>query len=86
MGLATPSVVSDVLSGTRHRPVTIKEACALLGVSRRTIYNWLAKGRLETIRTPGGSVRIFVDSLMRATERPPPAAHATKILHETDRP
>jgi excisionase family DNA binding protein len=71
MTMAAPSLVRDVLSGTRHRPVTIKEACTLLGVSRRSIYNWLAKGKLEIIRTPGGAVRIFPDSLLRVAETSP---------------
>ena len=41
------------------------KAAQLVGVSRRTIYNWLATGKLEYVRTAGGSVRIFVDSLWR---------------------
>jgi predicted site-specific integrase-resolvase len=42
-------------------------------VSRRTIYNWLSSGKIEYVRTAGGSVRIFVDTLWRDpnnTERP----------------
>jgi predicted site-specific integrase-resolvase len=34
-------------------------------VSRRTIYNWLSSGKIEYVRTAGGSVRIFVDTLWR---------------------
>jgi excisionase family DNA binding protein len=41
------------------------KACALVGVSRRTIYNWITAGKVEYVRTAGGSVRIFVDSLWR---------------------
>jgi excisionase family DNA binding protein len=41
------------------------KACELVGVSRRTIYNWIASGKVEYIRTAGGSVRIFVDTLWR---------------------
>src|SRR5215510_4672187 len=41
------------------------KACELVGVSRRTIYNWLSAGKIEYVRTAGGSVRIFVDSLWR---------------------
>jgi excisionase family DNA binding protein len=41
------------------------KACELVGVSRRTIYNWLSSGKIEYVRTAGGSVRIFVDSLWR---------------------
>jgi excisionase family DNA binding protein len=49
------------------------KACELVGVSRRTIYNWLASGKIEYVRTAGGSVRIFVDTLWRDakdTDRP----------------
>jgi len=49
------------------------KACELVGVSRRTIYNWLSSGKIEYVRTAGGSVRIFVDTLWRdpnRTDRP----------------
>jgi excisionase family DNA binding protein len=45
------------------------KACELVGVSRRTIYNWLASGKVEYVRTAGGSVRIFVDTLWREPGR-----------------
>ena len=45
------------------------KACELVGVSRRTIYNWLSSGKIEYIRTAGGSVRIFVDTLWRDPNR-----------------
>ena len=45
------------------------KACELVGVSRRTIYNWLSAGKIEYIRTAGGSVRIFVDTLWRDPHR-----------------
>jgi excisionase family DNA binding protein len=41
------------------------KACVLVGVSRRTIYNWMAKRKIEYVRTAGGAVRIFVDTLWR---------------------
>jgi excisionase family DNA binding protein len=46
------------------------KACELVGVSRRTIYNWLSSGKIEYVRTAGGSVRIFVDTLWREPQRP----------------
>lgn len=49
----------------RRATVTIERACALVQVSRRTIYNWLRTGKVEYVRTAGGSVRIYVDSLWR---------------------
>ncbi|MDE0828831.1 MAG: helix-turn-helix domain-containing protein [Vicinamibacterales bacterium] len=44
------------------------KACELVGVSRRTIYNWIASGKVAYVRTAGGSVRIFVDTLWREPE------------------
>lgn len=41
------------------------KACEVVGVSRRTIYNWIAAGKVEYVRTAGGAIRIFADSLWR---------------------
>ena len=48
-----------------RKTVSIPRACELVGVSRRTIYNWIAGGKIEYVRTAGGSVRIFADTLWR---------------------
>ena len=48
------------------RSVSLDQACQLLQVSRRTVYNWIREGRLQTIRTLGGSQRVLVDSLRQA--------------------
>ena len=45
------------------RSVSIDQAAQLLNVSRRTIYNRIRDGRLQTIRTVGGSQRVLVDSV-----------------------
>jgi excisionase family DNA binding protein len=45
------------------RSVSIDHAAELLGVSRRTIYNRIQVGRLQTIRTLGGSQRILLESV-----------------------
>lgn len=45
------------------RSVSIDQAAQLLNVSRRTIYNRIRDGRLQTIRTIGGSQRVLVESL-----------------------
>ena len=45
------------------RSVTIDQAASLLHVSRRTIYNRIRDGKLQTIRTIGGSQRVLVTSL-----------------------
>jgi excisionase family DNA binding protein len=45
------------------RSVSIDQAATLLNVSRRTVYNRIRDGRLQTIRTLGGSQRVLVESL-----------------------
>ena len=52
-----------------RQTLSIMKACETVGVSRRTIYNWLSAGKIEYIRTAGGSVRIFVDTLWRDPNR-----------------
>jgi len=59
-----------------RKTVSIPQACELVGVSRRTIYNWLAGGKVQYVRTAGGSVRIFVDTLFRE----PGATSATSLV------
>jgi excisionase family DNA binding protein len=51
-----------------RKTVSIPRACELVGVSRRTIYNWIASGKIQYVRTAGGSVRIFADTLWREPE------------------
>jgi excisionase family DNA binding protein len=48
-----------------RQTVSIARAGELVGVSRRTIYNWIADGKVQYVRTAGGAVRIFVDTLWR---------------------
>lgn len=52
-----------------RKTISIMKACELVGVSRRTIYNWIASGKVEYVRTAGGSVRIFADTLWRQPDR-----------------
>jgi excisionase family DNA binding protein len=52
------------------RSVSLDHAAQLLGVSRRTIYNRIRDGRLQTIRTVGGSQRVLLDSVQPQYLRP----------------
>lgn len=67
--------------GDRHT-VSITEASTQVGVSRRTIYNWMAEGKVQYVRTAGGAVRIFSETLWRRADaplrRPPRAAIMTE--------
>ena len=45
------------------RSFLVEDAAVILGVSRRTIYNRIRDGRLQTVRTLGGSQRVLLDSV-----------------------
>jgi excisionase family DNA binding protein len=45
------------------KSVFIKEAAAILGVSRRTVYYRIKEQRLQTVRTACGSQRVLVESI-----------------------
>jgi len=55
-----------------RQTLSIMKACEVVGVSRRTIYNWMAGGKIEYVRTAGGSVRIFAYSFWRSPETSSP--------------
>lgn len=59
-----------------RKTVSIPRACELVGVSRRTIYNWISSNKVQYVRTAGGSVRIFEDTLWRDAEVAPTAEGA----------
>jgi len=61
---------SQVIEPRLGRSVSIDQAAELLNVSRRTIYNRIREGRLQTIRTIGGSQRVLVESLQDLGFRP----------------
>lgn len=52
------------------RSVTIDQAAVLIGVSRRTVYYRIRQGRLQTIRTMGGSQRVLLESLQQDSYAP----------------
>jgi excisionase family DNA binding protein len=66
-----------------RRLLSIKQAQQLVGVSRRTIYNWMKTGKLEVVRLAGGHLRIYEDSLFRPLAkrdgRFPPRSRATVV-------
>jgi excisionase family DNA binding protein len=66
MDTTTNQVVTPEAPGFEPRigrSVSLDHAAELLGVSRRTIYNRIREGRLQTIRTIGGSQRVLLDSV-----------------------
>lgn len=47
-------------------PLTVNQACALVQVSRHTLYDWMRDGKVRWESTPGGARRIYRASLLRA--------------------
>ncbi len=64
--------------------VSIPRACDVVGVSRRTIYNWMASGKVQYVRTAGGSVRIFTDTLWRDGATPARGTMAAPEQRQVD--
>jgi excisionase family DNA binding protein len=62
-----------------RQTLSIMKACEAVGVSRRTIYNWISAGKVEYVRTAGGSIRIFADTLWRDASSRPGAANGTHV-------
>ena len=50
-------------SSSNGRSLLITDAAVLLGVSRRTVYYRIRQGRLDTVRTMGGSQRVLLASI-----------------------
>lgn len=81
--MAFPSRLTHCLQVPVDDPrplVTIQQACARTGVSRRTIYNWLYTGKLAWRRTAGGSIRIVEATLWAETGVPPAVAVEQALL------
>ena len=66
-----------------RQTLSIMKACEVVGVSRRTIYNWISAGKVEYVRTAGGSIRIFADTLWRDAA---PAAARSDADERTEPP
>ena len=58
------SAIKDISEPRIGRSVSLDHAARILGVSRRTVYNRIREGRLQTIRTIGGSQRVLIDSVL----------------------
>ena len=76
-----PAPIRDFEGGTTvdidRQTLSIMKACEVVGVSRRTIYNWMAGGKVQYVRTAGGSVRIFADSLWKRPQETKTAGFST---------
>lgn len=59
--------------------LSVSDAALHFGVSRRTIYNWMAAGRLVCRRQPGGQRRVVIEQMAVETSKTPgtPAREAS---------
>ena len=46
------------------RSISMDHAAELLGLSRRTLYHRIRGGSLQTVRTPNGSQRVLIESVI----------------------
>ena len=69
--------------GQPEATLLIDAAARRLGVSRRTVYYRIRDGRLRTIRTRGGSLRVLASSIEALRRDGPRAARpaARRELH-----
>jgi excisionase family DNA binding protein len=59
----SPSATNGVFEPRIGRSISLDHAAEVFGVSRRTIYNWIRIGRVQTVRTLGGSQRVLTDAI-----------------------
>jgi excisionase family DNA binding protein len=52
-----------------HRYLRTSEVAALFQVSERAVTDWAARGRLPSVRTPGGHRRYPVEAVRELLER-----------------
>ena len=48
--------------------VNVMDACAIVDVSRRTIYYWIKLKKVETARLASGKQLIYVDTLFKSLD------------------
>jgi excisionase family DNA binding protein len=46
-----------------------KKASQLLGIHKRTLYNWERNGKITAIRTPGGQRKYNIKEFMKNNEK-----------------
>ncbi len=56
---------SLVMTEKRQPTQSVRECADQYGVTDRTVRNWIRKGAVVTVRTPGGGVRIVAEPSAR---------------------
>ena len=76
-------MTDDGTRSDRRRSVLILEAAGVLGVSRRTVYYKIREGRLQTIRTRGGSQRVLWSSIESFLQETQPVTRPAESAEQT---
>ena len=63
------NLLADPADDDVHRFLRTSEVAALFQVSERAVTDWAARGRLPSVRTPGGHRRYPVDAVRELLER-----------------
>lgn len=69
LSTSTPTPAEPAKGPRIGRSVSIDRAAELLGCSRRTVYNLISSGWLQTVRTLGRSQRVLLESLEVVADR-----------------
>ena len=69
LSTSTPTPAALATGPRIGRSVSIDRAAELLGCSRRTVYNLISSGWLQTVRTLGRSQRVLLESLQMVADR-----------------
>ncbi len=46
-----------------RKHLSVIQTARVMGVSRRTVYNWIKTRKIHWFRAPSGRIRVLVDSL-----------------------
>jgi predicted site-specific integrase-resolvase len=74
------------LDGYRRLLVNVAQAGAIAGIAKRTVHLWIQLGRVETIRTASGQIRIYADTLFQRDPRGRKPKSATAVASPSETP
>jgi excisionase family DNA binding protein len=63
MPTSTPTFTAPATNGVPPAVVGVRAAAALLSAGERSVWRWIADGKLPAVRLPSGRVRIRVADL-----------------------
>lgn len=77
----TGTEMAAFASAVPTRWVSLREACAILGVNQSTVRRWADMGLVRAFRTPGGHRRLAEGDLLAIIESSPARLQSAAITH-----